>query len=84
MSVIVKENRIEVRVPTETKKTLENAAALANMSLSTYIVTVCLKQAKYDLEQNETIILKDYERDNLLKALSSPKEPNEALKDLFK
>ena len=84
MAVSVKEKRIEFRVPEEAKLTLEEAARLANVSLSSYILTVCLKQAKLDLEQNETIILQDKDRDTLMKALSEPIAPNEALKNLFK
>ena len=84
MSISVKEKRIEFRVPEEAKKTLEEAAKLSNVSLSAYILNICLKQAKIDLQQHETILLNDKERDNLMSALMSVDEPNEALKDLFK
>lgn len=84
MAVAIKEKRIEFRVPSETKQTLEEAAKLANISLSSYIVSVSLKQAKLDLEQNETITLKDKERDLLMSALDKPFEPNEALRRLMK
>lgn len=84
MAITVKEERIEFRVPKQTKKTIESAAKLANISVSSYIINVVLKQAKYDLEQNEIITLNNMERDNLMKALSNPPAPNQALKDLFK
>ena len=84
MSISVKEKRIEFRVPEEAKKTLEEAAKLSNVSLSAYILNICLKQAKIDLQQHETILLNDKERDNLMSALTNVDEPNEALKDLFK
>ena len=84
MAIALKEKRIEVRVPNETKQILESAAELANVSLASYIITVCLKQAKLDLERNETIVLKDQERDALMLALSKPAIPNKALKELFK
>lgn len=84
MAVNVKEKRIEFRVPEDAKQTIEEAARLANVSLSSYILTVCLKQARLDLELNETIILKNDERDSLMQALAEPIAPNDALKLLFK
>ena len=84
MAVAIKEKRIEFRVPDEAKKTIEDAARLSNISLSSYILSVVLKQAKIDLEQNETIVLNNSERDSLMKALECPPKPNEALKDLFR
>ena len=84
MAVALKEKRIDLRVPLETKKTIEEAAKLANLSLSSYILTITLKQAKLDLEQNEVITLSNVERDRLLSSLDKPAQPNEALKELFK
>lgn len=84
MAVAIKEKRIEFRVPDEAKKTIEDAARLSNISLSSYILTVVLKQAKIDLEQNEVITLNNKERDSLMEALANPPKPNEALKSLFK
>jgi len=84
MAVTIKEKRIEFRVSEEAKKTIEDAAKLSNISLSSYILSVVLKQAKIDLEQNEIISLNNKDRDNLMKALSNPPKANEALKDLFK
>lgn len=84
MAVAIKEKRIEFRVPDEAKKTIEDAAKLSNISLSSYILSVVLKQAKLDLEQNEVITLNNKERDSLMKALANPPKPNKALRDLFK
>ena len=57
MAAIVKEKRIEFRVPDEAKKTIEEAARLSNISVSSYILSVVLKQARLDLEQNEIVTL---------------------------
>lgn len=84
MAVTIKEKRIEFRVPDEAKKTIEDAARLSNISLSSYILTVVLKQARIDLEQNETIVLNNHERDVLMEALDNPPKPTQALRDLFK
>lgn len=84
MAVIVKEKRVEFRLPDDAKKTIEDAARLANISLSSYILTVVLKQAKLDLEQNEVISLNNKDRDLLMSALANPPKPNEALRTLFR
>lgn len=84
MAVAIKEKRIEFRLPDEAKKTIEDAAKLSNISLSSYILSVVLKQAKLDLEQNEVITLNNKERDSLMKALANPPKPNDELKGLFK
>lgn len=84
MAVSIKEKRIEFRVPDEAKKTIEEAAKLSNISVSSYILSVVLKQARLDLEQNEIIILNNQERDSLMAALANPPKPNEALKGLFR
>jgi uncharacterized protein (DUF1778 family) len=84
MAVAIKEKRIEFRVPDEAKKTIEDAAKLSNISLSSYILMVVLKQAKLDLEQNEIITLNNKDRDSLMNALADPPKPNEALRSLFK
>ena len=84
MAVSNKEKRIELRVTDEAKKTIEAAARLANLSLSSYVLTVVLKQARLDLAQNVFISLSNKDRDTLIKALSEHIEPNDTLKDLFK
>ena len=84
MAISIKEKRIEFRVPDEAKKMIEEAAKLSNISVSSYILSVVLKQARLDLEQNEVIILNNQERDSLMSALANPPKPNEALKGLFR
>lgn len=84
MAVALREKRIEFRLPEDAKKVIEEAAELSNLSISSYILNVVYKQAKLDLEQNEMIVLNNAERDKLIKALSSSKEPNAKLKGLFR
>ena len=84
MAISLKEKRIEFRVPDDKKKTIEEAAKLSNVSVSSYIINVVFKQAKIDLEQNEIITLLNSERDFLMDALKNPPKPNEALRALFK
>lgn len=84
MAVTVKEKRIEFRVPDEAKKTIEEAARLSNISVSSYILSVVLKQARLDLEQNEIVSLSNLERDRLMEAFANLPAPNGALKGLFR
>lgn len=84
MGITTRKERIDIRISLQDKKTIEKAAEYNNLSLSSYIVSVVLKQARLDLKDNETIVLNNSERDNFIKALSECNEPNQALKDLFK
>lgn len=82
MKVAIKEKRIEFRVSEEAKNIIEQAAFLSNISLSSYILSVVLKQAKLDLKRNAEIILNDKDIDSLLKNMNNPPKPNEELKKL--
>ena len=77
-------DRIDLRTNSEEKSILERASQINHLSLSSYIITTCLKQAKLDLEKEETITLSNKDRDLIMSALSNSPEPNDALKDLFK
>lgn len=83
MPTLSKEDRINIRIDSSNKAVLEQAALLKNLSLSSYIVSVCLNQARADIEENETLVLNNQDRDLVLKLLSEPPEPNDALKGLF-
>lgn len=82
MAVAIKEKRIEFRVSEEAKQIIEQAASLSNISLSSYILSVVLKQAKLDLKRNSLIVLNNKDRDSLLKNMNNPPEPSEELKQL--
>lgn len=84
MSIAIKEKRIEFRISEDDKQTIEDAARLSRISLSSYIVSVVLKQAKFDLEMNEIITLNNKERNALMAAFKNPPQPNKALRNLFK
>ena len=81
---IAKTERIDLRTNSEEKSILERASELSHLSLSSYIISTCLKQAQLDLEKEETLTLSNKDRDLIMSALSNPPEPNDALKDLFK
>lgn len=80
----LKNERIDLRTNDEEKKLLERAAELKHLSLSSYIITTSLKQAKIDLDEEEVLLLANQDRNRILAALENPPEPTEALKRLFR
>lgn len=83
MATTSKEDRINLRIDSSNKAVLEQAALLKNLSLSSYIISVCLNQAKLDIEANEVLVVNNQDRDLILNLLSNPSEPNDALKGLM-
>ena len=84
MSVTTKNNRIDIRLSDADKEMIEKAASFSRQSVSSYIISVVIKQAQQDLIDNETLILSNQDRDFVLNLLDNPSEPNEHLKSLFK
>ena len=83
MAVALKDVRINLRTGAQQKSTLERAAELKHISLSSYILSTSLKQAQIDLTENDTLVLSNRDRDLIMMALDKPPEPNDALKRLF-
>ena len=79
-----KVKRISLRVSDDEKRVIKEAAKLANVSISLYILSAVLKQVKLDLEQNNVYLLNNEERDSLIKILACPPKPYETLVDMFK
>ena len=84
MAVVVKTNRIDIRLTDSDKALIEKAADINRQSISSYIISVVIKQAQLDLLENEKIVLSNEDRDFLLNLLENPGEPSLALKELFK
>ena len=84
MSVSDKNDRIILRVDADHIKVLETAAELNHLSLSEYIISVCLKQAKIDIQKNETLLLSQSDRIFVNELLANPPEPADALRELLK
>ena len=78
-----KTERVDLRISKEDKELLDRASQISGLSISSYILMTTIKQARLDLIQNERLVLSNCERDIFIKALESPAEPNEALKELF-
>lgn len=84
MAVTLKKERIDIRVTNDAKTILERAAEINNISLSSYIISVCLRQARIDLKENERLILNNSEAKIIVDSLNNPEKPNDALKKLMK
>ncbi|MCQ2792787.1 MAG: DUF1778 domain-containing protein [Bacilli bacterium] len=84
MAILVKQERIDLRVAKEDKALLDRAATSQNLSLSSYIMSICLKQAQIDLVKQESIKLSNHDWRILMQELDNPSKPNSALKKLFK
>ncbi len=75
-----KESGIDLRLSQEQKKTLEKAAALMGLSVSSYVLSHSLAAANKDIGTHETLVLSEQDRDLFLLLLENPPEPCEALK----
>ncbi len=84
MSVTTKSNRIDIRLSDTDKEIIEKAASCSRQSVSSYIISVVVKQAQLDLIENETLYLSNQDRDFIVNLLDNPQEPNEHLKGLFR
>lgn len=84
MSVTTKTNRIDIRLSDQDKEMIEKAAAYSRQSVSSYIISVVIKQAQLDLKENDILYLSNKDRDFILNLLDNPQEPNKHLKDLFR
>lgn len=84
MSVTTKTNRIDIRLSDQDKEMIEKAAAYSRQSVSSYIISVVIKQAQLDLKENDISYLSNEDRDLILNLLDNPQEPNKHLKDLFR
>ena len=84
MAIVSKTSRIDIRLSESDKSLIEKAAKLNRQSISSYIVSTIIKQAKKDLFDNGVIFLSNEDRDILLRLLEQSNEPNERLKELLK
>ena len=83
MAIQVKNSRIDIRLDPKDKETLEYAASLKRISLSSYILSAAIEMARKDIEKEGAVILSNQQRDELLKLLDNPPELTEALRKLF-
>ena len=67
-----KDSRIDLRVTSEQKALLEQAAALKGVSLTAYTLVHLLPIAQQDIENQEKLTLSNRDRNLFLAALENP------------
>lgn len=73
--------RINVRLPSELKRTIEEAASALGQSVSEFAIATVVREARLVLQDAQVTRLSNRDRDRFLKALDSlDAKPNAALK----
>ena len=74
------EDRIDARLPSETKELIERAAVLSGVTLSDFVISRAYEAAVGVVRQHETWALNRRQSRAFVAALLSPPEPNDALR----
>ena len=75
--------RIEIRTKPEVKSLIERAAELQHTTVSAYLLNSALEKARTDIDEANTFVLSENDRERFFSALENPPAPNKALRDLF-
>lgn len=67
ISATVKSERIDLRTNTEVKTIIERAAQLRHTTISAYLLDSALQKAKEDIQNTETLILTEADRDSFFR-----------------
>ena len=78
-----KTERFQVRIDDDAKRMLERAAALANTSVSAFVVSSALDAAGRLIREWERLVVSERDWVVFLDAIVNPPEPGEALRDAF-
>ena len=78
-----KSERVQVRIDRAAKQRLERAAALANTTVSAFVVNHALAAADHLIRDRERLVLSEGDWNRFFDALVDPPEPNEALRQAF-
>jgi uncharacterized protein (DUF1778 family) len=73
-------DRIDARLPSETKEIIERAAFLSGVTLSDFVVSRAYEAAVSVVNRHEGWVLNREQSKAFVAALLNPPEPNEALK----
>ncbi|MFT6835163.1 MAG: hypothetical protein ACJA0H_001198 [Francisellaceae bacterium] len=76
--------RIEIKTEDTVKSTLEKAAGIVGVSLSSFLIQNSLPKAKKIINDEKHIKLSDNDFNKFLEILDNPPEPNQALINLRK
>ena len=79
----IKQERMHIRLDTQSKQKLERAAAYAHKSLSEFVLGQALHAADELIHEHETLMLNEADWEIFLDALENPPKPNAKLKKAF-
>jgi uncharacterized protein (DUF1778 family) len=77
---ILKDERLDLRIPAEAKETIEKAAPIAGRSLTDFVVAATTDRAREVIRQSDAIALSVRDQAGVLAALDAPPEPSATLK----
>ena len=75
-----KVERVQFRIDAQSKRMLERAAALSNMTVSGFVVSSALSEAARVITERERLILSARDWEIFAKALAKPAAPTAALR----
>ena len=79
-----KMDRIDLRVTRDQKEVLAHAAVLSGLSMSSFLVTKALNEAKKIVSKSESIVLSNRDRDLFYSLLKNPPKQNKNLVKLMR
>ena len=72
------------RLDAASKRKLERAAAYSNRSVTEFVLANAIEAAEKVIEDHETVVLSDRDRDVFFEAILNPPKPNKALRDAMR
>lgn len=78
-----KGDRLQLRLDSRAKRTLRRAADYSRQSLSEFVLTTAIEQARRIVREHDVITLSDRDWRLLLDALANPPEPTPRLRRAF-
>jgi uncharacterized protein (DUF1778 family) len=80
MATLTRNERIDLRISSELKRLVEQAATLCGLTTSSFIANIVLTKSREVIQEAETIRLSDRDRDIFLALLDDEKtQPNAAM-----
>jgi|HubBroStandDraft_1064217.scaffolds.fasta_scaffold532234_2 uncharacterized protein (DUF1778 family) len=74
------EDRIDARLPADTKQIIERAAVITGVTLSDFVISRAYEAAAAIVREHDTWVLSRRESKAFVDALLNPPEPNKALR----
>ncbi len=82
-TVEIKDDRLQVRLDTESKNVLQRAASYRHKTVSQFVLMTALEEAEKVILENEVVTLSGPDWKVFFNALTNPPAPNAALRKAF-